>query len=67
METGSDIEEHRGWFPSLHPSAGAELDWVQGCILVPWTVSSRTDCVDLELMCGPRGIRPFESGEEGGG
>lgn len=52
----------------LHPSAGAELSGVQGCILVPWTVSSWTDsCVDLELKCGPKGIRLFESGEEGGG
>lgn len=56
------------WFPSAPFSSGALLAWVQGCILVPWTVSSLTDgCVVLELVCGPRGSQPFESEEEGEG
>lgn len=64
METESYIGEHRGWFPNLHPSAGVLLAWVQGCILVAWTVSSLADsCVDQQLMWeGPRGIQLFESG-----
>lgn len=58
MERGSYVVEHR-----------VLLAWAQGYILVPWRVSSLIDsCIDLQLTwCGPGGIWPFESGEEGGG